>query len=298
MKYTSEDLVIYGSVGGGALFLAVGLMLSITASRIYGIMFLILAVIVGVVPYSLYQYFTYSKYAKMEEQFPRFMKDFSESIKGGMGFTQALDMAAKTDYGALSEEIKHASHQVSWGVPFPKAMQKFAERIQGSKVMKQSFALVNEAFIAGGNVADIMESIAENIGSIRNVESEKKSAMSQQVMIMYFIYYMFLGIIIALYKLLVPMLAMRGGAEASGILAFGSAFDSCKVVPLMCDIGTSFGFTGEHVYFKTLFFFMAIIQGASSGILAGVIGEGKVIAGVKHAAIMIVSSLVVFIMFL
>jgi len=298
MKYTTDELIRYGSIGSGAVLLAIGLLVSIEYSRVVGIMFLILSVIVGILPYTVYSYFTYSKYSKMEEQFPRFMKDFAESIKGGMGFPQALDMAARSDYGALTPEIRRASNQVSWGMPFPKAMQKFAERIQGSKIMRQSFALVNEAFVAGGNVADIMESIAENIGAIRTVEKERKAAMSQQVFIMYFIYYMFLGIIVALYRLLVPMVALRSGAEATKTLPFGSSFDSCAVVPLMCAIGNSLGFSGENVYFKTLFFFMALVQGASSGILAGVIGEGKVAAGIKHSAIMIVSALVVFIMFL
>ncbi len=294
IKYSTEDRVKYISLGGGAFLLAIGLFISIAGSRVIGIMFLILSVIIGVVPFSVYRYFSYNKYAKMEEQFPRFMKDFAESIKGGMGFPQALDIAAKTDYGALSPEVLKASNQVSWGMPFPKAMKKFAERIQGSKIMRQSFALVNEAFVAGGNVADIMESIAENIGAIRNVENERKSAMSQQVFIMYFIYAIFLGIIVALYKLLVPMLSVSS-AGASDM--FGGGFDSCTVVPLMCDLGEIIGFSGEHVYFKTLFFFMSLVQGISSGVLAGAIGEGKVVAGTKHAAIMVVSAMVVFIMF-
>ena len=296
-KYTTDELVKYVSIGGGAFLLAIGLFVSMAGSRVIGMMFLILSVIIGVVPYSVYSYFKYHKYTKMEEQFPRFMKDFAESVKGGMGFPQALDMAAKTDYGALSPEILKASNQVSWGMPFPRAMKKFGERIQGSKIMRQSFALVNEAFVAGGNVADIMQSIAENIGAIRNVEDERKSAMSQQVFIMYFIYAMFLGIIVALYKLLVPMLAVSTGAGASEMFG-GGGFDSCTVVPLMCDLGEVIGFTGEHVYFKTLFFFMSLVQGISSGVLAGAIGEGKVVAGTKHAAVMVIAAMVVFIMFI
>ena len=297
-KYTTEELIKKVSLGGGASLLAIGLVISMVGSRIVGIMFLILAVIIGVVPFSIYQYFKFNKYAKMEEQFPRFMKDFSESVKGGMGFPQALDMAAKTDYGALSPEVLKASNQVSWGMPFPKAMKKFAERLKGSKVMRQSFALVNEAFVAGGNVADIMESIAENIGAIRNIEDERKSAMSQQVFIMYFIYIMFLGIIVALYKLLIPMISVISSAEAGDMFGGGTPLDSCSVVPLLCGMGEAIGFTGDHVYFKTLFFCMSIVQGISSGILAGTIGEGKVVAGTKHAVILVIAAMVVFIMFI
>lgn len=262
------------------------------------VILMMIAVIIGVIPISVYEYFKYSRYRRMEDNFPRFMKDFSEAVKGGMTIPQALTMTAKIDYGDLSKEIKKTDHQVSWGLPFPKAMQRFADRIKGSSVMKQSFTIINESFRSGGDIANTMNSIALNIGLIKEIENEKKSIMSQQIYIMYFIFFMFLGIIVLLYKMIVPMLTMPSFSDPTAV---PDPSLNCEVLGapslLMCAIGRAFGLGCEHVYFVSLFLFMCLIQGLSSGILAGVIGEGRMVAGIKHAAIMIIATVCVFVIF-
>ncbi|MEA3342619.1 MAG: type II secretion system F family protein [archaeon] len=262
------------------------------------VVLMVLAIIIGVMPVAVYEYFKYSRFKRMEDSFPRFMKDFSEAVKGGMTIPQALNMTAKIDYGDLSKEIKKTDNQVSWGLPFPKAMLRFADRIKGSSVMKQSFTIINESFKSGGDIANTMNSIAMNIGLIRDIEDEKNSIMSQQIYIMYFIFFMFLGIVVLLYKLIVPMLSINFSKPGEPL----DPSANCDVLGLpsstMCTIGRAFGLGCEHVYFVSLFLFMCIIQGISSGILAGVIGQGRVVAGIKHAAIMVIATVCVFVIFL
>ncbi len=261
------------------------------------IILMMLGVFIGTVPISAYEYFKFARFKRMEDSFPRFMKDFSEAVKGGMTIPQALTMTAKIDYGSLSTEVKKADNQVSWGLPFPKAMQRFADRIQGSTVMKQSFTIINESFRSGGDIANTMNSIAMNIGLIKEIEDERKSIMSQQIYIMYFIFFMFLGIIVLLYKMIVPMLGININDPNTPI----DPAANCEALGLpsilMCNIGRAMGLGCEHVYFVSLFLFMCLIQGVSSGILAGVIGEGKVAAGIKHAAAMVIATLCVFVIF-
>ncbi len=261
------------------------------------VILMVIGMLVGVVPISAYEYFRFARFKRMEDSFPRFMKDFSEAVKGGMTIPQALTMVAKIDYGALSKEVKKADHQVSWGLPFPKAMQRFAERIKGSSVMKQSFTIINESFTSGGDIANTMNSIAMNIGLIKEIEDEKKAIMSQQIYIMYFIFFMFLGIIVMLYKMIVPMLGINISDPTTKIDPAANCKELGLPSELMCDIGRAMGLGCEYVYFVSLFLFMCLIQGISSGILAGVIGEGKMAAGIKHAAIMVIVTLCVFVIF-
>ncbi len=262
------------------------------------IILMVLGLLVAVVPTSAYGYFRFARFKRMEDSFPRFMKDFSEAVKGGMTIPQALTMVAKIDYGVLSREVKKADHQVSWGLPFPKAMSRFADRIKGSSVMKQSFTIINESFTSGGDIANTMDSIAMNIGLIKEIEDEKKAIMSQQIYIMYFIFFMFLGIIVMLYKMIVPMLGINISDPTTPIDPSANCAALGLPSELMCDIGRAMGLGCEYVYFVSLFLFMCIIQGVSSGILAGVIGEGKAAAGVKHAAIMVIVTLCVFVIFI
>ncbi|MFH1127272.1 MAG: type II secretion system F family protein [archaeon] len=261
------------------------------------VLLLVMAMIVGVVPITAYEYFGYARFKRMEDSFPRFMKDFSEAVRGGMTIPQALTMTANIDYGPLSREVRKADNQVSWGLPFPKAMQRFGERIKGSSIMKQSFTIINESFRSGGDIASTMNSIAMNIGLIKEIEDEKKAIMSQQIYIMYFIFFMFLGIIVLLYKLIVPMLSINFSDPTTPI----DPSANCNALGLpsqaMCSFGSAFGLGCEHVYFVSLFLFMCLAQGISSGILAGVIGEGRAVAGIKHAAIMVTATLCVFLIF-
>ncbi len=261
------------------------------------VIFMILGMLIGIVPVSAYEYFRFSRFKRMEDSFPRFMKDFSEAVKGGMTIPQALTMVAQIDYGPLSKEIRKADHQVSWGLPFPKAMQRFAERIKGSSIMKQSFTIINESFVSGGDIANTMNSIAMNIGLIKEIEDEKKAIMEQQIYIMYFIFFMFLGIIVLLYKMIVPMLSINISDPTTPFDPSANCRELGLASELMCDIGRALGLGCEYVYFVSLFLFMCLIQGLSSGILAGVIGQGKIAAGIKHAAIMIIATLCVFIIF-
>ena len=255
----------------------------------------------AIIPSSIINYNQYTKYHQMESHFPTFLKDFSEAIKSGMNFVQAFKTVSKSDYGPLSDELRHSANQLSWGVPFPKVLAKLANRIKGSKIMRQSFTIITEAYNSGGDIAETMNAIALNISQIKEVDEERKSILSQQVYIMYFIYYLFLGIIYALYKLMIPMLAMNISMSASGAsdASLGGA-NYCDSMQWFCNLGIVMNYdpTESMTYFKVLFLVMLIIQGISSGILAGELSQGNATAGIKHAGIMVVSALIVFILFI
>ena len=214
---------------------------------------------------------------------------------------QAFKLVSKSDYGPFSDELKRSANQLSWGVSFPKVLDKLSKRIQGSKIMRQSFTIITEAYNSGGDIAETMSSIATNITAIKEVDEERKSILSQQVYIMYFIYYLFLGIIYALYKLMIPMLAMNVGlsSDMSTDTPKG-ANNYCDTMAWLCNLGVVMNYdpTESMTYFKVLFLLMLTIQGVSSGILAGELSQGNAMAGIKHAGIMVVSSLVVFILFI
>ena len=257
--------IIMISVVVGLILSLIGLIISLSLQSPVGIIFLIMGLAVAIVPSSIINYNQYTKFHQMETHFPTFLKDFSEAIKSGMNFVQAFKTVSKSDYGPLSNELRHASNQLSWGVPFPKVLAKLAIRIKGSKIMRQSFTIITEAYNSGGDIAETMNSISLNISQIREVDEERKSILSQQVYIMYFIYYLFLGIIYALYKLMIPMLAMNINMGA-GASAASDGKNYCLSMQWFCNLGVVMNYdpTVSMTYFKVLFLVMLIIQGASS----------------------------------
>ena len=62
---------------------------------------------------------------------------------------------------------------------------------------------------------------------------------------------------------------------------------SCSIFSIVCQM-FALG-AGGACYYNALFMVMAIVQGIFTGLVAGQIGEGSVIAGVKHSIIMTTS---------
>lgn len=305
MDFTSEEknyrAVVNISLAVFGIFVALSLISGIFFSVQIGILLFIVAILGGSFPISIHQYMHYNKFRKMEEHFPTFLEDFSEAKKSGMMFPQAFISISKTEYGSLSNEIKTAAAQLTWHLPFSKVMKMLSKRVGGSRLMKQAFTIINEAYNSGGDVAETMSSLAMNVSKIKQIEDERRSIMSQQVFVMYFIFLLFIGILAGLYQVLILMSSLGAAAGAtsasssgSGVMNLGQSTNYCGALPWMCTLGESLGFSEDGIYFKTLFFLMAVVQAVSSGIICGQVGEGSVSAGVRHVGVMLLITLLSF----
>ena len=232
----------------------------------------------GLAPYFIARYLKFTKLKAMEESFPEFLRALSESQKSGITFPQAIVNASKIDYGPLSGEIKKMSYQISWGIPLPKVLDKFSKRMKESEFLKRSIAIILEAYRSGGDVAEVMESVAESARMVKELEAERKSKFSQQLLIMYAIYIIFIVIIIALNKILLPMFSLSASQDTGGM-----AFSMGTIDP---------------AFYRTIFLHMILIQAVFAGLIAGQVGEGSIIAGIKHSGIMLVIGTIAFILFL
>jgi len=67
----------------------------------------------------------------------------------------------------------------------------------------------------------------------------------------------------------------------------------------MVGMGASiFSPQADYETYRRIFYYMAAMQALFSGIIAGKLGEGETAAGFKHAIIMIVATLVLFLFFI
>ncbi len=291
-------LIMVSSLLVGIVIVFVGLVLSFGSSSSFAPLIVLFGVLVMTLPYSLYSYFKFSEMDKIESAFPQFLRDFAEDKKSGMTFPEALMSRKDTDYGPLSKYIRKAANQLSWGVPFETVMQRLANSLSSSQLIEKSFAIINEAFNAGGNVGELMTTLASDVRTLKDLDDERRSVMSSQIATMYFIFFFFLVIVVMLYKLLVPMIS-----ENSLTMGFGGGEvtppDYCNVAGFVCSVCPTFGFQeGNLCYFGGLFFFMAMIQAVCNGLIAGEIGSGSISAGVKHTIIMISLAFVAFMVFM
>lgn len=304
-----ETKIILASAAGFFAIIIMSVLFFIDDIPIFSNMVL-LGMMVLFVPYFLFSLFQFKKIKKYEEQFPAFLRDLSESQRAGLGVVEAIKLAADSDYGYLTHEIKKMKTQLSWNIPLEKVLYNFSKRMSRSKLIVRSLLVIDQANKSGGNIVETMDSLADNIESIRDVQKEKSVLLNQQVVMMYAIFFIFLGITIALTSFLLPLINSQ---SSSGGLSFGadsnpnpcfkclqdSSDAACNVCSVYFGVSSAFGFGEKEqaaAYYKSLFFIMIIVQGIFSGLIAGQIGSDSVLAGVKHSLIMTLSGFFTFIM--
>ena len=270
--------------------------------------FILLAIVIGTLPYVVISYLEFQWVRSIEDQLSPFLLDLAEAQKAGMALPEALKTISKTDYGRLSEEVKKINDQLSWGIPIQEVLERFSSRVRRSKLVGRIVRIINEAYSSGGDMTRTMESLSGDILTLREAEKERRAMTTQHVIVMYVIYFIFIAIIIGLSKTLVPMLELNTQTAAiGGFLSFQDPCQACVGVShLFCISCAVFGLicemfalgVGPICYYNALFISMIVIQGIFTGLVAGQIGEGSAIAGLKHSVIMTASGFAILLLLL
>lgn len=318
---STEDKVVLGSIAAGSLLLLAGMSIYVAISQQIGGSLLILGLIVAVLPYGIISFLKNRAIREVEDQFPSFLKDLAESKRGGMTILQAFESAKETDYGRLNEDIEKIHDELTWGIPLPQVMERFSRRMESSEVIQESISILLQSFQSGGNITKTIESIAEDSSQLKETIQKKDAQIKQQILIMYIIYFLFVGINVGIYMMLSQLLGLgspnTGALQNTEFLGGGSGgitnYCSGQIVyaePL-CSTAKVFGFVpgnittftseysqtykfGQMAYYKSLLFTMLMIQGAATGAVAGQISEGSPSAGIKHALVMIPIAFIAF----
>lgn len=303
MKLDTEVKIIMIS----SVFFIILLILAIAISDIaLSTNLIFLGILILVVPYSLYKFFELKRIREYEREFPAFLRDLAESQRAGLSILQAIRLAAKSDYGSLSSEVRKMSTKLSWNVPLEEVLQGFANRMRKSSAIVRSMMVIEQANKSGGSVEDTMDSLATNIEMIRDVQEEKNVMLNQQVFMMYAIFFIFVGITIALIKFLIP-LSQTPTTDTFGFIkgvganpcseCVQSSSPACVSCTVFFSVSAAFGFGSKDeagAYYKALFFIMIIVQGLFSGLIAGQISSDSVTGGVKHSFLMLSIGVSVF----
>ncbi|RLJ10362.1 MAG: hypothetical protein DRP15_00150 [Candidatus Aenigmatarchaeota archaeon] len=255
---------------------------------------IIISFFISVVPYFLYRYSRFMWIKGLEEQFPNFVRDLADSIRSGMSFYEAINIASMSNYGKLTDEVVKMKNRLSWGTPFLRVMEIFENNVKDSRILTEAIDIIKQSYESGGNIASTLDSVARNIIMLKEAEAERSSLVKQHVFIMYGIFFMFLGISLMIIFVMVPMISTHPGEgmQPSGLLGFGfrNPCENTGMFPcglfdgicLMFHVGKGIG-----CYYTALFFTVIIIQGVFIGLIAGQLGENSIIAGTKHSLIMI-----------
>lgn len=288
MKKLTTRQILFITIGISAVLVTIGIITSDTGIIGNAI---ILSTFIIATPILYVRYKRFREFKEMEEKFPNFLRDLIESLRAGLPLHKAIMSAEKINYGTLSKEVNKMSKQLSWGMPIDKVLKQFAQRVKTSKRMTSSIQVTLQSYLSGGDVVSTMDSIADSQLMLTETEKEKSSTLSQYVVVMYAISLIFIGIVVAVNKLMVPIFDLSQQGQEFGLLNPCSSCDG-----LDCSICSLYETTSKNIfnldssnigsYYTSLFFFMSIMQSAFSGLVAGQISEGSAVAGARHSLIL------------
>jgi len=248
-----------------------------TSIRDVGVIFGILAMIV---PLTMLQVKESQRKDSIDRNLPLFLLALSSAVQSGANLIRAIETTAERNMGALTPELKNLRANLSWGMPVEDSFQNFADRT-GTKTARRVTVLLEMALKIGGDIRTNLEMIQKHVTELQNLEKERKSSLAPYTYTIYISFAVFLGIAVILssqffnqFEVVQQLLSKAPGTSG------GAFFSSIKDV--------------NFEALNQILFNMSIIEAVFGGLVAGKIGAGTYVAGIKHIIVMIVMAVVAF----
>ena len=274
MKLSGMTLLVIASAVFAGMIVIVNFMIFRQVEQIFSVIN-ILAIFIFSIPIILVEYNKHAAVKHLEELFPVFLRDFVETIRGGMTVPQAFKTVEKNDYKSLNPHIKKMAAQMDWGVPVDKVLLKFAKNSK-SKLISRVISSVVESHKFGGNLADTFDALSNTSLEVDRLRQERKLYLSSQMMTGYIVFFVFLAVIVGLQKFLVPSLS-QVSSESIGLSGMGGSVNP--------------NIASEY---STIFRNLILIQGGFAGLAVGKMAEGSEVSGLKHSMFMMFIGFLVF----
>ena len=150
-----------------------------------------------------------------EVMFLEFSKNLVESVKMGTPISKSILNVRAKNYGSLNPHIEKLANQISLGIPINYAFETFARDIR-SPVILRAVNIIRESEKAGGEIEDILESVAKSVAQIDQLKKERSAAMHTLVVQGYIIFLIFIVIMLIMQFKILPITSGLGGAQLGG----------------------------------------------------------------------------------
>jgi flagellar protein FlaJ len=236
----------------------------------------IISLLIVMVPLAILDFRESQRVKHIEDALPNFFRDLAGMNDSGMTLPNAVHLVAQSEYSTLTPFIRKMDDEMSWNTTFIDAINRFRARL-GTPLTDRSIDLIAKASKAGGDVSEVLRAAANDAYSFIQLRNERRNNMLIYVIIVLISFMVFVFVILILVSTFLSTMASAGSAASSA--GAGAA---------------SFAGTVDLFFYTRLFSHAAMIQAIFSGLVAGQMGEGRAIAGLKYSAIMLVISWIMF----
>ncbi|HUT38134.1 MAG TPA: type II secretion system F family protein [Methanoregula sp.] len=236
--------------------------------------FIVFALLIAIVPVAILDFKEQWRIKSLENALPNFFRDLAGMNDSGMTLPNAVHLVAGAEYSTLTPHIRNLDNDMSWGSGFVEAMFRFGKNL-GTPMADRSVDLIAKASKAGGDISEVLRAAAKDTFEIVNLATERTNNMLIYVIIVLVSFAVFLFVVAILVATFLTTMATAGAAAAaSGAQGFMGQIDLFQ--------------------YKRLFTHAAMLQGIFSGLVAGQMGEGRLLSGLKYSAIMLFIAWVTF----
>ena len=214
----------------------------------------------------------------IEEALPNFYRDLAGMNDSGMTLPNAVHLVAQSDYSTLTPYVRKLDNEMSWNTTFIDAIQRFRERL-ATPLTDRSIDLIAKASKAGGDVSEVLRAAAKDSYEYINLQTERRNNMLIYVVIVFISFLVFVFVVYILVTTFLSVMATAGSASSS------------------TSAGAQFGGSIDLPLYTRIFTHAALIQGFFSGLVAGQMGEGRVVAGLKYSIVMLLIAWIMFTFF-
>lgn len=258
----------------GKLALSLPGFLKTLASKYYvevliGLFFLIMG------PYVWQRNRAFNRILDMESRFPEWLIDVAEAKEAGMTLAQSVYSTAKSNYGALTKEVRRMATEISWGRSFTRVLSDFAIRSR-SKFIASTIYTIIAANKAGGEITTTIRSAAESAEKRQDIRKEQSAGMKQYVYMSYFSFMIFIAVVYIVYT---SFLKQLGGLAMGGGLSFSASQASTSLSE--AEQAAKMG------HYRFVIKMLMIESAIGGGLYAGVLEKGSAYAGLKHAVLLL-----------
>ena len=199
----------------------------------------------------------------IEQNTPDFLRQISSLLRSGIGVETAMEDISKHGEGPLTDELKRAVIEIKIGSTFEDALLGMSERLK-SKTLDRTFRMIIEGRRVGGSLADVVETVAEDLRAVLALQRERKANVMMSVM------FLLIAAVIAAPFALGMIMAYSTFIESAG-----------KANPL-----AGAAETGAFGYI--------VIHSIIAGILMGIVLYGSPRKGVKFALLLVPAATGIF----
>jgi flagellar protein FlaJ len=202
---------------------------------------------------------------RAEKELPDFLKQLASLNEAGLNIVEALRNVGESETSVVSREIKIVKRRAEWGEVIAHAFLRLEERIRSGLFQKAISTLV-KAIEASPSIKDAL--YVASVFSELEVEIRERirGAMSTYLIVIYLAFAVFLY---TTYVLLKNLLSVVSGLNSNLV--------SVNIYEI------------ESVFMET-----SVVVAIFSGLAAGIMGEGRIEAGLKHLFVLLVITYVFF----